>query len=99
MGAPDAGQRGDEIVDAFLELQPTQIHQLRRAYSGAAFGERPTGGVDSVADHLDLGEAGAEQFGDLIAHRHRTGDERVGFVNQPGLRRVHLATDATRHPP
>ena len=45
-----------------------------------------------------LGQAGAEQLGDLVAHRRRTGDERIGFANQPRFDGVHLAADRDRTP-
>ncbi len=55
-------------------------------------------GVDPVGDDRGLGQPGAEQRVDLLAHGGRTGDQRVGFVHQPGLQRMHLAAHLSGHP-
>src|SRR6185295_20050108 len=98
VGAPDEGQRGDRVVYALLVLEPAQVHQLRRSGSRLASREWPQRSVDSVANDAGLRKARAEQLGDLIAHRRRTGDERIGFVSEPRFDGVHLAADRTRDP-
>ena len=69
-----------------------------RPGAGLAARERPSRRLDSVADHRGLGQPGAEQLGDLVAHRRRTGDQRIGFAHQPRLDRVHLPADRDRTP-
>ena len=96
--ASDPRQGSDEIVHTLLVFEPPDVEQLGRPGARAPFRERPTRRVDSVADHVGLGQAGAEELGDLLAHRRRTGDKRIGFTHQPRLHRVHLAADRTGNP-
>src|SRR5262245_21513137 len=98
MRAPDAGERGDRVVYALLVLEPSQVHQLRGTGSELTTREGPQRCVDSVANDAGLDQAGPEQLRDLIAHRGRTGYERIGFVHEPRFDRVHLSADPTRNP-
>src|SRR5271156_3240375 len=69
VGPPDPRQRGDRLVHALLVLQPAHVEQFRRSGARPATGERPARRLDAVADPRGLGQAGAEQIVDLVAHR------------------------------
>ena len=98
VGAPDARQRGDEVVHTLLVFQPPHEQQFGRPGARAPRCVLPARRVNAVADNRDLGQARTEQFGDLVAHRRRTRDQRIGFAHQPRLGGVHLTADRPGYP-
>ncbi|CKS95510.1 Uncharacterised protein [Mycobacterium tuberculosis] len=98
VSAPEPRQRGDGVVHALLVLQPPHIEQFGWPGARAAGRERPARRVNAVTDHGDLGQPGPEQLGDLVVHRRRACDQRIGFTHQPRLDRVHLTAESSGDP-
>src|SRR5271163_1341644 len=98
VSASDPRQGGDEVVHTLLVFQPPDEEQFGRPGARATVRERPACSIDSVADHGDLGQTWAEEFADLVTHRRRTCDQRIGFAHQPRLDRVYLTAERSGNP-
>ena len=99
VGAADPWQRRDRVLDAFLVFEPPDEQQAGADRYAATRGGKARRHVDSVADHVESRQVRAVQSADLVAHRRRTGDQRVGLVGRATTRPVHLPVDLARDPP